>query len=80
VTAVERQLRPHIRDAAANLTLEAGELRAFGTYGFHAARHAFENDVAPRRRSNHVAYTDGDGFERPAATIADLTPRLVRPL
>lgn len=46
------------------------------SYGFHASRHAFERDVARRRRSNHVAYTYGDVFERSAATIADLRTRL----
>jgi hypothetical protein len=46
------------------------------SYRFHATRHAFETDVARRRRSNHVAYTYGDVFERPRQTIADLTPRL----
>ena len=46
------------------------------SYRFHASRHAFERDVARRRRSTHVAYTYGDVFERSAATIADLRPRL----
>jgi hypothetical protein len=46
------------------------------SYRFHASRHAFEQDVARRRRSNHVAYTYGDVFERPQATIEDLRPRL----
>jgi len=43
---------------------------------FHASRHAFEQDVARRRRSNHLAYTYGDVFERAAQTIADLRLRL----
>ncbi|CAN5163852.1 hypothetical protein BH20ACT16_BH20ACT16_11420 [soil metagenome] len=42
------------------------------TYRYHATRHAFETDVARRRRSNHLAYTYGDVTERGAATIADL--------
>lgn len=46
------------------------------SYGFHASRQAFERDVGRRRRSNHVAYTYGDVFERGAATIADLRGRL----
>ena len=46
------------------------------SYGFHASRHAFELDVARRRRSNHVAYTYGDVFERGRATVADLRRRL----
>ncbi len=46
------------------------------SYRFHASRRAFEDDVARRRRSSHVAYTYGDVFERPQATIADLRPRL----
>jgi hypothetical protein len=57
---------------ARDLTIELVSFR------FHATRHAFENDVARRRRSNHVAYTYGDVFERPAQTIADLSPRLQR--
>lgn len=45
---------------------------------YHATRQAFESDVARRRRSNHIAYTDGDVFDRDAETIADLRPRLHR--
>ena len=48
------------------------------SFRYHATRDAFENDVARRRRSNHVAYTYGDVFERPAQTVADLKPRLQR--
>jgi len=59
-----RWLSPH------DLTIELLSFR------YHATRHAFENDVARRRRSNHVAYTYGDVYERPAQTIADLTARL----
>jgi hypothetical protein len=48
------------------------------SFRYHATRQGFEADVARRRRSNHVAYTYGDVFERAAATIADLRPRLQR--
>jgi predicted transcriptional regulator of viral defense system len=46
------------------------------SHRFHASRAAFEQDVARRRRSNHVASTYGDVFERDAATIDDLRARL----
>ncbi len=46
------------------------------SFRFHATRQGFETDVARRRRSNHVAYTYGDVFERGTATIADLVARL----
>ena len=49
------------------------------TFRFHASRRGFEDDVARRRRSNHIAYTWGDVFERGAETIADLRPRLRSP-
>lgn len=55
---------------ALNLTVELLSFR------YHATRHGFEADVARRRRSDHVAYTWGDVFERGGATIADLRPRL----
>ena len=42
------------------------------SYRFHASRHAFESDVARRRRSKHLAFTWGDVFERGARTIAEL--------
>ena len=42
------------------------------SYRFHATRAAFENDVARRRRSAHIAFTYGDVFERGAATIAEV--------
>jgi len=48
-------------------------------YRFHASRAAFEADVARRRRSNHVAFTYGDVFERGAQTIAELRRRGVGP-
>ena len=43
------------------------------SYRFHASRRAFEADVARRRRSNHLAFTWGDVFERGAQTIAELS-------
>jgi hypothetical protein len=43
------------------------------SYRFHASRRAFESDVARRRRSNHLAFTWGDVFERGAQTIAELS-------
>ena len=46
------------------------------SYRFHGTRTAFEADVARRRRSNHLAYTYGDIFERPAETAAELAPLL----
>ncbi len=49
------------------------------SFRYHATRHAFEADVARRRRSNHVAYTYGDVFERGADTAADLAKRLRGP-
>jgi hypothetical protein len=47
------------------------------SYCFHASRHAFESDVARRRRSSHLAFTWGDVFERGAQTIAELTATIV---
>jgi hypothetical protein len=46
------------------------------SYSFHATRQAFEQDVARRRRSRHIAYTYGDVFERGEATAAELGRRL----
>lgn len=46
------------------------------SYRFHASRRAFEDDVARRRRSRHLAYTWGDVFERGARTAAELAPLL----
>jgi hypothetical protein len=48
------------------------------SYRFHATRRAFEADVARCRRSNHLAYTYGDVFDRNAATAAELRLRLYR--
>ncbi len=46
------------------------------SYRFHGSRQAFENDVARRRRSNHLAYTYGDVVDRRARTAAELRPLL----
>jgi len=46
------------------------------SYRFHASRRAFEDDIARRRRSRHLAYTWGDVFERGQQTAAELTPLL----
>jgi len=53
-----------------NLTVELHSFR------YHATRHGFEQDLARRRRSNHVAYSYGDVFEREPATAADLLERV----
>ncbi len=42
------------------------------SFRFHGSRHAFEADVARRRRSNHLAFTWGDVFERAPQTAAEL--------
>ena len=42
------------------------------SYRFHASRQAFEADIARRRRSDHVAYTHGDVFERASRTAVEL--------
>lgn len=42
------------------------------SFRFHATRHAFENDVARRRRSGHVAFTYGDVVDRGPRTAAEL--------
>lgn len=42
------------------------------SFRFHATRQAFEEDVARRRRSNHIAYAYGDVLQRGAATAAEL--------
>jgi hypothetical protein len=48
------------------------------SYRYHATRHAFEHDIARRRRSNHTAYTYGDIFERGNQTAADVAALLAR--
>jgi hypothetical protein len=55
---------------AHNLTVE------LHSYRFHATRHAFEQDLARRRRSNHIAYSYGDVTERALQTADDLRARL----
>lgn len=42
------------------------------SYRFHGTRQAFEQDVARRRRSNHIAFSYGDITERSEPTIAEL--------
>lgn len=42
------------------------------SFRFHGTRRAFEDDVARRRRSRHLAYTWGDVFERGAQTAVEL--------
>ena len=46
------------------------------SYRFHGSRHAFEADIARRRRSNHVAFSYGDVFERGAQTAAEVAEML----
>jgi hypothetical protein len=46
------------------------------SYGFQETRWAFETDTARRRRSNHLAFTWGDVFERGDQTAAELAPLL----
>ena len=48
------------------------------SYRFHGSRHAFEADVARRRRSNHIAFSWGDVFERGAQTMAELIEAISR--
>lgn len=48
------------------------------SFTYHATRHAFETDVARRRRSNHIAYTYGDVFERGKQTAAEIATLLRR--
>ena len=47
------------------------------SWRYHATRHAFESDLARRRRSNHLAYSYGDVFEREAQTAAELAGLLM---
>ena len=48
------------------------------SWRFHGSRLAFERDLARRRRSNHLAFSYGDVFERTRQTAAELAP-LLRP-
>jgi hypothetical protein len=49
------------------------------SWRYHGTRQAFEQDLARRRRSNHLAFSYGDVFERPLQTVAELEP-LLRPV
>ena len=49
------------------------------SFRFHGSRHAFEADVARRRRSNHHAFTWGDVFERRSRTATELASLLAAP-
>jgi len=42
------------------------------SYRYHASRQAFEQDVARRRRSNHIQFSWGDVHERGAQTARDV--------
>lgn len=53
-----------------NLTIE------LHSYRYHATRHAFEQDLARRRRSNHLAFSYGDVVERAAQTVAEVACQL----
>jgi predicted transcriptional regulator of viral defense system len=46
------------------------------SFRFHETRCAFEEDVARRRRSNHLAFSYGDVFQRGEATARELAARL----
>ncbi|MBW3654331.1 MAG: hypothetical protein KY433_12295, partial [Actinobacteria bacterium] len=46
------------------------------SFRFHGTRRAFEDDVARRRRSNHLAYTYGDITDRGVPTAAERRPLL----
>lgn len=55
---------------------EAGVTVELVSYRFHGTRAAFEADVARRRRSDHLAFSWGDVFERGPQTIAELRAAL----
>jgi hypothetical protein len=48
------------------------------SYRYHGSRAAFERDVARRRRSQHIAFTYGDVFERSRQTAAELAAAMRR--
>lgn len=48
------------------------------SFRFHGTRHAFEQDVARRRRSHHVAFSYGDVFERGKRTAAEVAALVAR--
>ncbi|MEJ7798833.1 MAG: type IV toxin-antitoxin system AbiEi family antitoxin domain-containing protein [Solirubrobacteraceae bacterium] len=56
-----------------NLTVELLSFR------YHATRHAFERDLARRRRSNHLAFSYDAVFERGPQTIAELAELISGP-
>lgn len=49
------------------------------SYRYHGTRRAFEQDVARRRRSRHLAFSYGDVTERGRSTTAELRPLLSCP-
>jgi hypothetical protein len=46
------------------------------SFGYHATRYAWEEDIARRRRSSHIAYTWGDVTERSAQTAVEVATLL----
>jgi hypothetical protein len=46
------------------------------SYRYHGSRVAFEEDVARRRRSQHIAFSYGDVQERPTRTAAEVAALL----
>ncbi|HEY1539223.1 MAG TPA: hypothetical protein VGF63_07485 [Solirubrobacteraceae bacterium] len=48
------------------------------SFRYHGSRAAFERDVARRRRSEHLAFTYGDVFERAAPTVVELADAMQR--
>ena len=42
------------------------------SYGYHGSRHAFETDLARRRRSNHIAFSYGDVVDRADQTADEV--------
>ena len=42
------------------------------SYGFHGTRYGFENDIARRRRSKHIAFSYGDVVDRGPTTAAEV--------
>ncbi len=46
------------------------------SYRYHGTRHAFEQDIARRRRSKHIQYSWGDVHERDAQTARDVAQLL----
>ena len=48
------------------------------SFRYHGTRAAFEADVGRRRRSDHVAYSYGDVFERGDETLRDLVQRMAK--